>query len=117
VDPAGAFSVEAVPAPEGVVVVALTGELDMAATPSVRGYIDGAAGKRALVVDLSEVTFVDSAILKELLRARAELERYETRLVLAGVPGTVQRLLELTRTTAMFTLAPDREAALQLVAG
>jgi anti-anti-sigma factor len=115
VDPAGAFSVEAVPAPDGVVIVVLEGELDMAATASLRGYVDGAAGKRGVVLDLTDVTFVDSAILKELLRASAELDRYSTRLVLAGMPGQVQRLLDLTRTTELFTLAPDREAALRLV--
>ena|SRR5436190_6574673 len=115
VDPPGAFSVEAAPAADGVAVVVLTGELDMAATPSVRGHVDGAAGKRGLVLDLADVTFVDSAMLKELLRASAELDRYETRLVLAGVPDAVQRLLDLTRTSELFTLAPDRDAALRLV--
>ena len=53
-------------------------------------------------------------MLKELLRAVAELDRYGTRLVIAGVPHAVQRLFDLTRTRDMFTIAPDRAAALQL---
>jgi len=114
VDPAGAFSIETPPGPAGVAVVVFKGELDMAAAPSMRSHVDAAAGRRALVLDLAEVTFVDSSVLKELLRAATELDRYETRLVLASVPVAVQRLLDLTRTTELFTIAPDRAEALQL---
>jgi anti-sigma B factor antagonist len=115
VEPAGAFTVEPRPAPEGVSLVELAGELDMAATGAVRSCVDEAAGHRALVLDLSGATFVDSSMLKELLRAGAELDRFETRLVLAGISPAVRRVLELTRTTDLFTLADDRAAALALV--
>ncbi len=99
VEPAGAFSVEPCDSPDGVVLIALSGELDIAATASVRACVDAAAGRRAVVLDLSGATFVDSSMLKELLRANAELERYETKLVLAGLTPTVRRVLDLTRTT------------------
>jgi anti-sigma B factor antagonist len=115
VEPAGAFTVEPCSAPAGVKLVALAGELDIAATAAVRSCVDEAAADRALVLDLSGATFVDSSMLKELLRASAELERSETRLVLAGITPAVRRVLELTRTTALFTIAGDRAAALSLV--
>ena len=131
VEPAGAFTVEWRPAPAGIAGgararalapagvsrVALGGEPDIAATSAVRSCVDEAAGRRALVLDLSGATFVDSSMLKELLRAGAELDRYETRLVLAGITPAVRRVLELTRTTDLFTLADDRAAALALVSG
>ena len=113
-DPAGAFSIEASPAPDGVAIVVLEGELDIAAAPLLRSHVDAAAGRRALVLDLGGVTFLDSSILKELLRAATEFSRYETRFVLASIPASVQRLLDLTRTTELFAIAPDRAAALQL---
>ena len=115
VDPAGAFSGEACPAPEGVSLLELSGELDIAATSVVRSHVDEAAGRRGVVLDLSGATFVDSSMLKELLRANSELTRYGTRLVLAGSTPAVRRVLELTRTTGLFTLADDRESALALV--
>lgn len=115
VDPAGAFAIDVLHAGDGIAVVALAGELDMAATPALRAHVDAAAGGRGFVIDLTEVTFVDSSMLKELLRAVAELDRYETRFVIAGVPEAVQRLFDLTRTREMFTIAPDRAAALELV--
>jgi anti-anti-sigma factor len=112
-DPVGAFSVRQLPGPDGVATVVLCGELDMAATADLRARVDDAAGLRGLVVDLAEATFIDSAILKELLRANAELARYDTRLVLAAVSPPVARLLELTRTGELFTVAADRESALR----
>ena len=60
----------------------------------------------ALVLDLSRATFIDSAVLKELLRARAELAERDVRLVLAGVAPPVRRLLDLTRTSELFEDAP-----------
>jgi len=114
VEPAGAYFVEPCDSPDGIALIALSGELDIAATTSVRTCVEAAAGRRAVVLDLSGATFLDSSMLKELLRANAELERYDTRLVLAGITPAVQRVLDLTRTTAMFTLAEDRSAAVAL---
>jgi anti-anti-sigma factor len=95
-----------------IAVLALEGELDLAAAPRMRARIENAADGRALVIDMRGVTFVDSAALKELLRARTELPARDVRLVLAGVPPPVRRLLDLTRTSDLFEDAPDVDAAL-----
>jgi anti-anti-sigma factor len=100
----------------GAVVVRLSGEVDVAASGAVRARVDGAAGG-PLVVELSEVTFVDSSGLRELLRARMECERLGGRLVLACVPPVLARLLDLTGTTSMFAAEPTLEAALARAAG
>ena len=115
VEPAGAFAIESRPAPDGVTLMALSGELDIAATSELRACVDRAAGSRGLVLDLSGATFVDSSMLKELLRASLELDRYETRLVLVDIPAAVQRVFELTRTAELFTIADDRASALAIV--
>ena len=115
VEPAGAFAIESRPAPDGVTLMALSGELDIAATSELRACVDRAAGSRGLVLDLAGATFVDSSMLKELLRASVELDRYETRLVLVGIPPAVRRVFDLTRTAELFTIADDRESALAIV--
>jgi anti-anti-sigma factor len=94
-------------------VLALRGELDLDEAPSLRARLEGAPGARALVVDLSAVTFIDSAVLKELLRARDELGARDVRLVLAGVTSPVRRLLELTRTSELFEQAPNADIAVR----
>jgi anti-anti-sigma factor len=97
-------------------VLKLEGELDLAAAPALRKRIDEFDGE-SLVLDFERVTFIDSAVLKELLRARAELTERGVRLVLAGVPAPVRRLLDLTRTSELFEDAPDVDSALKRLNG
>jgi stage II sporulation protein AA (anti-sigma F factor antagonist) len=111
-----AFCMEALPAPEGVLLLRLEGELDVATTPRFRTEVQRAleAGTKAVIVDLEEVTFMDSSMLKELLRAHSQLSHRGGLLVLAAVQSAVQRLLELTRTSELLHLAATREEALAL---
>jgi anti-sigma B factor antagonist len=115
--PPAAYAITEADAPAGVSVLVLRGELDLAAAPVLRARMGEAASGHALVVDLTETTFVDSAILKELLRARAELDAQDVRLVLAGVPPPVRRLLDLTRTSELFEDAPDAATAVRRLSG
>jgi anti-anti-sigma factor len=101
---------------DGAAVVVLEGELDLAATPLLRARVDELDAP-ALVLDFRRATFIDSAVLKELLRARAELAARDARLVLAGVPPAIRRLLDLTRTSELFEDAPDVETALRRLTG
>jgi anti-sigma B factor antagonist len=110
--PPAAYSIAEGDAPAGVSVIVLRGELDLAAAPVLRARVDEAASGSVLVIDLAETTFIDSAVLKELLRARAELAAHDVRLVLAAVPPPVRRLLDLTRTSELFDDAPDVTKAL-----
>lgn len=116
VEPAGAFTIEPVAGHDGIATLALAGELDMAATPVLREHVDAAAVQRALVLDLAGTTFMDSAMLRELLRANSVLARSDTRLVLVAVPPVVARLLDITRTASLFAIAVDRASALQALA-
>jgi len=113
VTPPPAYAIADAPAPAGVVVLALAGELDLAAAPALRRRIDEAEG--ALVLDFAETAFLDSAVLKELLRARAELSARGVRFVLAALTPPVRRLLELTRTAELFEIAADAGEAVRSV--
>ena len=115
--PPAAFSIAVGRSGDRVTVLALHGELDLAAAPQLRASVDDVAAGRALVIDFSEATFIDSAVLKELLRARAELSARDVQLVLAGVPPPVRRLLDLTRTSELFADAPDAETAIRQLSG
>jgi anti-sigma B factor antagonist len=101
-------------AADGAVVIRLEGELDLAASASLRRHVDSTAGS-ALVLDLRLVTFVDSSALRELLRARTEVQARGDRLVLAAMASALRRLLELTHTISLFETAPTRDAALRLL--
>ena len=87
---------------ERVRVLVLEGELDLAAAPRLQASFAETDSGRGLVLDFARVSFIDSAVLKELLQARAELAERDVRLVLAGVAPPVRRLLDLTRTSELF---------------
>jgi anti-anti-sigma factor len=111
--PPPAYAIEVGSTAGGVAVLVLRGELDMVAAPTLRARLELPADTPALVVDLSEATFVDSAVLKEMLRARGEFAQRGVGLVLAAVSPPVQRLLDLTRTSGLFEQAPDVDTAVR----
>ena len=84
-----------------VVHVRAIGELDMAAVPAVGAQLDelAAAGFAHVVLDLREVSFMDSAGLRLILawdaKARADGLTFE----LVHGPAPVQRLFDVTGAT------------------
>jgi anti-anti-sigma factor len=114
------FTVEVGEAPDGAAMIILQGEMDMAAIRSFRAGVDAAIDDRqirTLILDMAEVSFMDSSMLRELLRLNQELRQQGAWPVLAGLQGPVRRLLDLTRTAELFRLADSREAALARSAG
>lgn len=108
------FSIEVADSPTGVTLLVVAGEVDVATSGRFRQYVDQAAqsGVRALIADLSDVTFIDSTMLRELLRARDELAGAGGRFVIVGAGASVLRLLDLTGTTSLFSLVQTRDEAL-----
>jgi anti-sigma B factor antagonist len=78
-------------------VVTVDGELDMTAAPGLRDAIESAidAGAVTVVVDLNQVTFIDSTAIGVLLAVRERLRRSGGVLeVVCGEPN-VARVLEI----------------------
>ena len=114
------FSVEVGEAANGVALIVLDGEMDMAAIRAFRSGVEAAIGDndiRTLVLDMARVPFMDSSMLRELLRLNQELRQQGAWPVLAGLQSPVRRLLDLTRTAELFRLADTREAALLRASG
>ena len=114
------FTIEVGEARDGVALIILQGEMDMAAIRTFRSGVEDAIGDRdirTLIIDMSEVPFMDSSMLRELLRLNQELRQQGAWPVLAGLQGPVRRLLDLTRTAELFRLADSPEAALERAAG
>jgi len=99
--PLGDLEVTVVQQPHRVVVTA-RGELDLNTVVRLGGAIAGHAGRRQdLVLDLGELTFIDSTGLRLLLRLRERAERDATALlVVTNEP--VRRILTLSGMAALF---------------
>jgi anti-sigma B factor antagonist len=99
--------------------VAVHGEVDVSAVPSLVEALDAAIrdSAGAFVIDLCDVEFLDSSGVSALMRARALLGRDERALVVVCPPGAVRRLFELADVSDLFVLYDSRdEAATALVA-
>jgi anti-sigma B factor antagonist len=79
------------------VVVRPRGELDLASTPDLRAILQNLCNKKASVLlDLSEVTFMDSSGLRLIWESDAAAKEHGLELALASGPPEVTRVFELT---------------------
>lgn len=106
------------PPAEGVVVLEFAGELDLAVHGRFHALVDEVVAEepRAVVADLTGADFMDSTMLRELLRAHTTLGERGLAFVVAGPQPPVRRLLELTGTDEMLVVAESREQALAKLA-
>jgi len=98
--------------------VAVHGEVDVSAVPSLVAALDAAIrdSAGAFVIDLCDVEFLDSSGLSALMRARALLGREERALAVVCPPGPVRRLFEVAGIADVLFLYGSRaEAAAALV--
>ena len=107
------YQIDHDPIERGQLVVA-SGELDISATPRLSTVlaISSASPGGRLVLDLSDVAFIDSTALGTILKAAAQLDEAGTSLAVVAPDGPVRRLLEMTNLTQRFRLFGTRDAAL-----
>jgi anti-sigma B factor antagonist len=98
---------------ERTVVVAATGDLDLTTAPELADAISAAARKepKALIVDLSQLTFLASAGMSLLIEAHRDMEPKARFGVVADGPCT-SRPLKLIGLDSIFDLYPTLDEAL-----
>jgi anti-anti-sigma factor len=89
----------------GCVIARVSGEMDFTTRPDFRERFAElvARGQRFIVLDLSGVTFCDSAGLNALLVGRLQTDKRGVGLVVAGVPQHLRRTLEMTGADQVLT--------------
>jgi anti-sigma B factor antagonist len=102
-----------------VPVLDLAGRFDAHVAPSVNQWIDQATVMEParVIVDLSNVNFIDSIALATLVRAMKRCRQHKGDLYLCGLQQSVRIIFELTRLDKAFTLFADRNQALQAIPG
>ena len=79
----------------------------------VKDLID--AGTRKLIIDFSDVPYIDSTGLGFLAGARVTAQNAGTRMVLANLNMHVQKILDDVKLSQFFVIAPDDAAAMAKV--
>jgi anti-sigma B factor antagonist len=101
----------------GALIVA-RGELDVQSVPELRARlaeaIDG--GKKRVVVDMAEVSFIDSVSLSALVGAQRKLAD-DGRLAIVAVHEYVQLILQATGLEQVLNVFASREDAVAFVQG
>lgn len=88
------------------------GELDLSTAPGLCGTVERTAGRRHVLIDLSELRFCDSTGLRALVGAVREIEINGGRAALAVPPGgAMDRVLQLSGLGEFLRVAPTVEAA------
>jgi anti-sigma B factor antagonist len=102
---------------ERTAVVAVAGEIHVSTAPEFSGLLGATieAGHTALVLDLTDVVFIDSTGLTVLLNALRRVTRAGGRMALVCTNPTVLRLFEITRLDSTFDIHTDVEPALAQV--
>ena len=90
------------------------GELDIFSSTQLRSVVfdPSSCSQGAIVVDLSEVTFIDARALGVLLATRRWTHSRSAELVLVVSPGSfVARILRVARLDTVFTTVVSRDEA------
>jgi anti-sigma B factor antagonist len=91
---------------DGTLVVATRGERELYTAPELEQALAGALaeGTTRLVVDLSEVRFVDSTALHVFLRAAQQLDREAGELIVVVPDPNVRKVFVITGLNRMFAV-------------
>jgi len=98
-------------------VIAVRGEIHVTTAPEFSRRLNEAIarGKTSVVLDLSQVEFIDSTGLSVLLNGLRRVTRQRGRMALVCTNPTVLRLFEITRLDTTFDIHATREKALESV--
>lgn len=97
--------------------VLLRGAMDLGTASGLTATLDAAIreSRGAFVIDLCDVTFLDSSGVSVLLRARAVLGREERPLLIICPPGPARRIFELAGIDDLLELFETRDQAAALL--
>ena len=90
---------------QGTRVVAFKGEVDLESSPAARELLLKCFDTpRKVIVDLSEVTYIDSSGVASLVEALQAAKKNGSRFALAASSEPTRRVLELARLDKVFTM-------------
>jgi anti-sigma B factor antagonist len=95
-------------------VISLTGELDMHRAPAMREAMSSAITSRPpqLVVDFSDVNYIDSTGLGTLVFVLRKVKEYRGQMTLVAMSPMVKNVFEVTKLLSVFEIHNSVEEAI-----
>jgi anti-sigma B factor antagonist len=89
-------------------VVSGAGEIDLATSPALRSRLQDAIGRhRVVIVDLSDVTFIDSTGLGVLIGGLRRVNEAGGEMKIVVADPRVLKIFEITGLTELFSIHPS----------
>jgi anti-sigma B factor antagonist len=99
---------------DGVVLIRLSGEVDLSWSQQVRRAVLDALESNVIVgVDLSQVSYIDSSGIAALVEGFQGARARGSRFALVAVSDAVRAVLQLARLDRVFLIVADRAALLE----
>jgi len=113
------FIREARPLDESAYLIALAGDFDLHSGPEFERRVLEALGRGAseLLIDLTEVSFIDSTTIGILMRTRKRLAPLGGRVFVVTADRNILRLFEITALDRMFEIYSTRDEAMRDIDG
>jgi anti-sigma B factor antagonist len=98
---------------EGLAILAIDGEIDLACSPDLRAILHAFAKRKVqiLVLDFQGVTYVDSSGLATLVEYVRLAQPFGGKFALINVSERVRTIFDLVRLTEFFPIYPSAAAA------
>ena len=109
------LAVERTTSTDGVDVLLVEGEIDIATAPRLISVLNETVidAVRSVIIDLSQVGFMDSTGLALLINAHRRLTRRRKGFAVVCPPGPLRRVFEITDMVETLHVCPDTESAAQ----
>jgi anti-sigma B factor antagonist len=101
---------------EGCTVVAFEGDIDLQSSPNARSaLLDAVAGGKAVLVDLSGVSYIDSSGVASLVESFQSARKSGRAFALVSVSEGALRVLKLARLEKVFTICDSLDDGVKAV--
>lgn len=98
---------------EGVLTLKISGLIDLSGSPKLREQLHAVAETKppAVVIDLADVTYIDSSGLATLIEFYRELKSANGRLALCSLQPRVRTVFDLVRLNELFQISDTAATA------
>ena len=98
-----------------VVILDISGEIDLYNAPEIKDIVNKLIEQKKynVVINLKEVTYIDSSGIGALISSLSNLKKYHGGLKIINVFASVKKVFELTKLTSFFEIYDSEDEAVK----
>ena len=98
-----------------VVILDISGEIDLYNAPEIKDIVNKLIEQKkySVVINLKEVTYIDSSGIGALISSLSNLKKYQGGLKIINVFASVKKVFELTKLTSFFEIYDSEDEAVK----